>query len=177
MHIESSFSEKDLKRVSYYASKLPLMFVAILAEATVIMFVVLIDIVEDLLISGEVYFGFVKDKLLLILLIFLVLFLYLFFRTKQVINKGVKNWLKQIGKDKVTYIYDFQENEVKVQTALTESVVKWGLFTKWRKILDYYLLQADSTSYLPIKASDIPSDKLKELETLITTKIRPAASG
>jgi Na+/proline symporter len=171
MHIETTFTAEDFNQLS---KELP----AFRRRLLYLLIVSLVYIAIGLL----VFRTNLPNEILALVMFFVVLFgapvLFVtwikyflsVWRMRNATNKALQN----ANASSLTYKFDIDEDGVTRESALSKISYKWGGFTKWQKLGAYYLLYVSTLSFLPIKVSDIPSDKVQEFESLLKNIIQSA---
>jgi hypothetical protein len=68
--------------------------------------------------------------------------------------------------------YVFNDNDISVESQVSKKTLNWGVFVKWRKIADHYLLYPSSNNFLCIPRSAIPGRDVAGFEALLRSKIK-----
>ncbi|MFC1971952.1 YcxB family protein [Chloroflexota bacterium] len=71
----------------------------------------------------------------------------------------------------LTRRFIFSDEDVSSTTPLSQGVVKWDAFIKWKKIAGFYVIYLSSESFLAIHKSHIPVQDIPAFEELLQNKI------
>ncbi len=162
MHIETTFTSEDYRKLSSRPQRTYLLFMLVLTA------LYLIDI---FLVFRPDLVGFSSPFTTFMIALFgapvvIVTWIRFFIYTWRMRQSVIK-----ARQDTGTIKYDFNNDDATMENELSKVTRKWRGFTKWKKVGSFYILYTSPSYIWPVKASDIPDDKIQEFESLLTDKI------
>ncbi|MFC1902269.1 YcxB family protein, partial [Chloroflexota bacterium] len=67
--------------------------------------------------------------------------------------------------------YVFNAEDITINSPISNEVVKWEAFIRWRKIAGHYLLYLSTATFLSINKSSIPVAQVDDFEAMLRSKI------